>query len=125
MVITVRGFAVPERLEEIQEISLYRIVQEWVNNVTKYAAASIIEVQLVGYEDEISLTVEDNGKGFDPAVLERGSGHGWRNIQSRLNLIRGSIDIDSRPDKTGTTMSIRMPFKKPTEVAEPVALNTQ
>ncbi|HYG18457.1 MAG TPA: sensor histidine kinase [Ohtaekwangia sp.] len=125
VMINVSGFEVPERLEEIQEISLYRIIQEWVNNVTKYAAATSIEVQLVGYEDEISIVVEDNGRGFDPAVLERGSGHGWRNIQSRLNLIRGTVDIDSRPDRAGTTMSIRMPFKKQTPVPEPVVLNTQ
>jgi signal transduction histidine kinase len=110
VVIRIDSFHVPDRLTELQEISLYRVVQEWVNNVIKYAQPSVIEVQLVGHDHEISVTIEDNGKGFDPSVLEKSEGNGWKNIQSRLNLLDGFYDIDSQPGKNGTTLTLRIPF---------------
>lgn len=110
IIVKVNGFDIPERLDEVQEISLYRVIQEWISNVIKYAGASSIEVQLVGYENEITIMVEDNGKGFDPAVLEKGRGHGWRNIQSRLNLIKSQIEVDSREGVKGTTIVIHLPY---------------
>jgi signal transduction histidine kinase len=109
MRLTASGFDLPERLSEAQEISLYRVIQEWVNNVMKYAEATSVEIQLVGYEDEITITVEDNGRGFDTSVLEKGNGHGWRNIQSRLSLIKSPLEIDSRPDVPGTTLILHVP----------------
>lgn len=109
MRVTASGFDLPERLPEVQEISLYRVIQEWVNNIMKYAEATSVEIQLVGYEDEITITVEDNGAGFDTSVLEEGKGLGWRNIQSRLSLIRSHLEIDSRPGVAGTTLIIHVP----------------
>lgn len=109
LIITVKGFDIPQRLEEVQEISLYRVIQEWISNIMKYAEATSIEVQLVGYENEITIVVEDNGKGFDPSILGKGSGHGWRNIQSRLSLIRSQIEVDSREGIRGTTVVIHLP----------------
>jgi signal transduction histidine kinase len=123
IVIRVNSFDVPERMTELHEISLYRIIQEWVNNVIKYADASTIDVQIVGYEEEISVIVEDNGKGFDTSVLERSVGNGWKNIRSRVNLIKGSVEIDSRPERRGTTLMIKVPVRKEADV--PVASNTQ
>lgn len=111
VMVSVISFDVPERLSEIQEISLYRIIQEWVNNVLKYAKAPKIEVQLVGHEKELSITIEDTGKGFDTHVLEQGSGNGWRNIMSRVKLIQGELEIDSSPKRTGTTLIIRVPLE--------------
>lgn len=107
--INVGGFDLPDKLSEVQEISLYRIVQEWVNNVIKYAAASVIEIQFVGHDEEISLTIEDNGRGFDPGVLEHSEGNGWKNIRSRSNLLKGEIFIDSKAGQSGTTFMIRLP----------------
>jgi two-component system NarL family sensor kinase len=107
--IRVVSFDLPERLEELQEVSLYRIVQEWINNIIKYAAATVIEVQLVSHEDEIMLTIEDNGKGFDPGILEMTAGNGWKNIRSRNNLLKGDINVDSSPGKNGTTLSLSIP----------------
>jgi signal transduction histidine kinase len=126
IVVKVNSFDIPARLVEIQEISLYRIIQEWVNNIIKYSEATSIEVQLVGYEDEINVVIEDNGKGFDPAVLSQGKGNGWRNIQTRLNLIRSTLDIDSRPNVKGTTLVIHLPYRKaPIVEAMGEVLNTQ
>ncbi len=108
--IAVQGFELPERLPEVQEISLYRIVQEWTNNVLKYSNASKIEIQMVGHEDEISVTIEDDGDGFDTARLLKGEGNGWKNIQSRLNLVKGEIDIESRPGIRNTMCIIQIPL---------------
>ena len=121
----VSGFDLPSRLEELQEISLYRVIQEWLNNILKYSEATSIDLQLVGYEDEISIVVEDNGNGVDPAVLSQGKGHGWRNIQTRLTLIRATWEIDSRPAVKGATFIIHMPYQKVTgKMAVEVAINT-
>ncbi len=107
--VSVRGYDIPERLHEVHEISLYRIVQEWINNVIKYASASKIEVQLIGHEEEINITIEDNGVGFDPINLELSKGNGWKNIKSRVNLVKGEVEVDSVSQRKGTTLMIRIP----------------
>lgn len=107
--VSANGFDLPERLTEVYEISLYRVIQEWINNVIKYAQASTIEVQLIGHEEEINITIEDNGKGFDPNQLELSKGNGWKNIKSRVNLIKGDVEVDSSPQRNGTTFVIRIP----------------
>jgi signal transduction histidine kinase len=123
--VRVSSFDMPERLSELQEISIYRIIQEWINNVIKYAEASIVEVQLVGYEDEVSVILEDNGKGFDIARLENSAGNGWKNMRSRISLVRGFIEIDSRPGRIGTTVMLRIPVQLRRSAAEStVSTNT-
>ena len=109
--LSIKSFDVPERLEGLHEISLYRIIQEWVNNVLKYAEAFVVEIQLVGFEDEITLTLEDDGKGFDVGLLESGAGNGWKNIRSRANLIKATLEIDSVPGRKGSTLIVRTPLK--------------
>lgn len=104
--ISVTSFDMPERLSELHEISFYRIIQEWTNNIIKYASASRIEIQLVGHGDEINLTIEDNGNGFDPSILEKGKGNGWRNILTRLKLINGQVEVDTAEGRMGTTLVI-------------------
>ena len=99
-------FANNERLPELVEISLFRITQEWVNNILKYAKADQITIQLIHEDDEITLTVEDNGDGFDPQFFYNGTGNGWKNIQTRLNQIKGEFDLDSRPGIKGTMMTV-------------------
>jgi signal transduction histidine kinase len=51
------------------------------------------------------MMVEDNGKGFDPSILETNKGAGWTNIRSRVDYLKGSMDINSEPGK-GTTITI-------------------
>jgi two-component system NarL family sensor kinase len=105
----VSGFGLPGRLGELQEISLYRVVQEWTGNSIKYSNVTRIDVQLVGHEDEITLTIEDDGDGFSVSSLENGSGNGWKNIQSRLNLVKASLFIDTVPGRKGTTLVVTVP----------------
>ena len=109
---TINSFDLPDRLIELQEISLYRVVQEWVNNVLKYAKAHTLLVQLVAHDTEITLTIEDDGEGFDKRLLEDSPGNGWKNIQWRLHLIKATLDLDSQPLRKGTTLIVVMPWKK-------------
>ena len=110
--VLVESFGLPERFSELKEIALYRIIQEWVNNVLKYANAKSVTIQLVGHENEVTLTIEDDGAGFDKRKLEDSLGNGWINIQSRIKLIKATVEIDSQPDGKGTTFIVSMPWKK-------------
>ncbi|WP_323756781.1 sensor histidine kinase [Roseivirga sp.] len=101
-------FGDEERLPELIEISLFRICQEWVNNVMKYAESSRITIQLTRDETELTLTVEDDGKGFDAEFFYSGKGNGWKNIQTRLNLIKGEFDLDTHPDRCGSMMTVNL-----------------
>jgi signal transduction histidine kinase len=89
------------------DINVYRIIQELVNNAVKYANAGQILVQLTKTPNKVMITVEDNGKGFDLAVLEKSSGIGLANIKHRVNYLNGTIQIDSKPGD-GTTVNIEL-----------------
>ena len=86
-------------------ITVYRIVQELVNNIVKHAAASNIYVQLAYHNDHLTISVEDNGKGFDIQALNDTAGMGWNNIRNRVEYLKGAIDIQSENNK-GTTIQI-------------------
>ncbi|SMG52527.1 Histidine kinase-, DNA gyrase B-, and HSP90-like ATPase [Marivirga sericea] len=92
-----------ERLPEVMEISLYRIIQEWVNNLIKYAQASQIEIQLKRYDDAINVIIEDNGPGVNKQTLIQSEGNGWKNIQSRISILNRTIDIESTAGRSGTS----------------------
>jgi two-component system, NarL family, sensor kinase len=98
------------RLEESAEISIYRIVLELLNNIVKHAQASKTVVQLIKYPDYINITVEDNGKGFDyKKAVNQNKGIGLGNIESRVNYLKGTIDVDSLPGR-GTVTIIDIPY---------------
>lgn len=89
-------------LQPGQELLLYRIIQEAMNNVIRHAGATEALVQL-GYDNGIlTLTVEDNGKGFDPAAIP-GKGIGLGNMETRIHLLKGHYEISSRPGE-GTSI---------------------
>lgn len=92
-------------IEQTTAITIYRIVQELINNTIKHAAAKSAIVQLSKTDTGISITVEDDGRGFDPAILKSGRGIGWNNIQSRVEYLKGQLDVQSSPDK-GTSILI-------------------
>jgi signal transduction histidine kinase len=99
------------------EVSLYRICQEWINNVLKHARATAIEIYLNQSDQEYIITIEDNGPGFDPGALTLGKGNGWKNIQSRVRLHNGDIFVDSTPGNTGSTLVISIPLAAWRQVA--------
>ncbi len=93
------------RLEKSTEIIIYRIIQELLNNIMKHAAATEAMVQLIKEEGRFSIIVEDNGKGFDIGMLKNNRGAGLASIQSRVNYLKGQLDIHSNPGK-GTLVNI-------------------
>ncbi|MEQ9402498.1 MAG: sensor histidine kinase [Cyclobacteriaceae bacterium] len=102
-------FGLESRLSELQEISLYRITQEWINNVLKYSDANKITVQITKDESEITLLIEDNGTGFDKSLLSAGKGNGWRNLNTRANLINGELELESINGVKGNTLIVNAP----------------
>lgn len=86
-------------------ITVYRIIQELINNTLKHASASNIYVQLVNYNGLLGITVEDDGAGFDIEILRNSPGIGWNNIRNRVDYLKGTIDIQSELQK-GTTVNI-------------------
>jgi len=94
-------------LDQTTSISVYRIVQELINNTLKHASAKTAIVQVFKTNGEISITVEDDGKGFDPIILQMANGIGWSNIQSRVDFLKGKIDVQSDKGK-GTSVHIEL-----------------
>jgi signal transduction histidine kinase len=79
-----------------------------VNNVIKHSGANHLDISLVKEEDGISLTVEDNGKGFDSSRKELFEGIGLKNIISRVQFLKGTVDFDSAAGR-GTLVAIHVP----------------
>lgn len=92
-----------KRMDASTEIVVYRIVQELLNNAVKHAGASRILAQVMRHDANLTITVEDNGQGFDPAQAKTGAG--MANIRSRVDYLKGQIDIQSTPGK-GTSVHI-------------------
>lgn len=105
--VTMQDFGFDKRLDSQVEVVLYRIVQELLNNVLKYADATEAEVQLAWVENNLSVTVEDNGKGFDVQQLEQNKGAGLRNVQARVDYLNGTMDIQSKPGE-GTSVLVEI-----------------
>ncbi|MGN6421641.1 MAG: ATP-binding protein [Pseudobacter sp.] len=103
--ITCEFYGLEQRMAPSVEIVLYRIIQELMNNAIKHSGASIILAQVIRQQDHVTITIEDNGKGFDTANLENMRTAGLRNIRSRVNYLHGSMDIKAAPGK-GTSIHI-------------------
>ncbi len=98
-----------EKIDENIEIMLYRVVQECVNNVIKHSGADTLDITLVNEDNEISATIEDNGKGFDISDKSKFEGIGLKNIITRVDYLKGAVEWDSAPGR-GTVVSIHIPI---------------
>jgi signal transduction histidine kinase len=90
-------------------ITIYRIVLELITNTIKHADARTAIVRLNKSKDRLVLTIEDDGKDFDTNMLNRTTGIGWTNIQDRIDLLEGKIDVNSGAGK-GTSVHIELNF---------------
>ena len=100
-----QSLGMEERIDKSNEIIIYRIVQELLNNVLKHAEASETFIQLIRDGNRLNIVVEDNGKGFDTATLNDNKGAGWTNIRSRVEYLKGQMDVHSEQGK-GTLINI-------------------
>ena len=94
-------------LDQTTAITIYRIVQELINNSMKHAAARTALVQVSKEDGRMTVTVEDDGKGFDTSLLKHARGIGWTSIQNRVDFLKGKLDVHSQPDK-GTSVLIEL-----------------
>jgi two-component system, NarL family, sensor histidine kinase UhpB len=94
-----------DTLDGEQAINVYRIVQESLNNIAKYAQATDAGISVSGNE-VLTLAIEDNGIGFDPDTVKKGMGL-W-NIQDRVNLLKGKFQLVSSPGN-GLRLSMEIP----------------
>jgi signal transduction histidine kinase len=97
-----------KRFKSNKEIMVYRIIQELLNNAAKHAQATRVLVQLDGVDNELIVTVEDNGQGFDASHQEN-KGSGLTSIQSRMDYLQGVMDIKSDPGH-GTSFQLTVPI---------------
>ncbi|MBK7222299.1 MAG: hypothetical protein IPH94_13525 [Saprospiraceae bacterium] len=84
---------------EEDQLHLYRIIQELIQNTLKYAGASLIKIMFRLEGAHFFMTYTDNGKGMDPDSTKVGSG--MRNIQTRCQILKGSYQIEPSAEKTG------------------------
>lgn len=99
---------ITERIKHEIEINLYRIIQELITNIVKYANATEIQIQIIKENEVLTMMLEDNGVGFDKEILLSSTGNGWYNIQSRTRLLNGQIEIDSQIGN-GTVVTLSIP----------------
>ncbi len=109
LTVSYQSFGMEERLEQTNEIVIYRIVQELLNNTIKHANATKSNIQLARNGNVISLTVEDNGRGYDVNSEQIASklamtGIGLSNINHRVEYLNGKMDVQS--DNKGTSTHI-------------------
>jgi signal transduction histidine kinase len=102
---------VPRDLPKEIELSVFRVLQEAIQNAAKHSGSRHFEVSLRGGSSEIELTVRDSGIGFDPQEAMKGRGIGLTSISERLKLVNGNLSIDSQPQH-GTTIQARVPFAR-------------
>lgn len=94
-------------MTEEARISLFRIVQELMNNVARHAAANQVIVQLYKTKHSVQLMVEDDGQGFDTTSTDELF---LKTVSSRTRLLHGKLQVDSSPEK-GTTVIVEVPLK--------------
>jgi signal transduction histidine kinase len=100
-----------KRLNLPVEIILYRIIQEGIDNASRHASAGYLDISIIEAEDGISITLEDNGKGFDTKEMAMQARGGLQHMKSRISYLDGFIEIDASPGK-GTLIAMHIPLEK-------------
>ncbi|HEY4073852.1 MAG TPA: cache domain-containing protein [Herbaspirillum sp.] len=97
-----------EHLSDVSKTVLFRIAQEALTNVKRHAFATAVKVSLISSENTVTLTIADNGRGFDIAGVAQNPKHGigLRNMHERLESIGGKLDVFSSADGTSVVATI-------------------
>jgi signal transduction histidine kinase len=102
---------IPRVIPKDVSLSLYRIIQEGLRNISKHACAQQICVSLQGIDHDVLLSVQDDGIGFDRAEAKENPGLGLSSMRERARLIHGEFYIKSQPEK-GTVITVRAPLTR-------------
>jgi signal transduction histidine kinase len=100
---------VPEDLPQTVALCLFRVLQEGLINAVKHSGERQFVARLQRVSDELHLTVQDFGVGFDPGVAMFHEGIGLISMRERVNLVKGTLSILSRPQR-GTEITVRVPI---------------
>lgn len=104
-------FGQQRRLNSSIEVALFRIIQESMNNVRKHACAKQVLVKMEILPERVNTLIQDDGKGFDAAAVvvgHKGEGYGLVGIRERIQLLQGSVEIVSKPNR-GCRISLSVP----------------
>ena len=98
------------RLEPYLEVMLFRAIQELLGNAARHSQANLVKINLDLGEDRIRVSVDDNGKGFDPDSIQQSNSLGLKLIRERAEMLGGSFEIDSALGK-GTRILFAVPAR--------------
>lgn len=96
------------RLEPYLEVMIFRALQELLGNASRHSHATMVKVYVDVGESIVKVSVDDNGKGFDPDMISQGNSLGLKIIKDRVDMLGGSFDIDSSAGK-GTRINFSVP----------------
>ena len=104
--ITLHFHKTDKKLDYNTKVHVYRIIQELINNAIKHSKCNELDIQISSLNNEFVIMVEDDGVGFDQQKAVYG--HGIENIKSRVNILKGDLQIDTQKNK-GTSVIIHIP----------------
>lgn len=107
--VTLQFYGTDKGININQQVTMYRVIQELINNAIKHAKASEVLVQYMREGNQVDITVEDNGIGFDKSksLKKKDSGMGLSNLQTRVAYLKGNIDFESEENE-GTTVNVHI-----------------
>lgn len=97
-------------LEAGERLAIYRIVQEALSNIARHAGASGVTISLRRVGDVVRVVVSDDGRGFDPELMDEDRGLGLLGMQERARMIGADVTVESRID-AGTTIRLDVPIR--------------
>lgn len=100
-----------KRIDSTVEVQLQPIIQEALTNVRRHAGACSARVIFAVCNGQIQITIEDDGRGFDPGEIGENQGFGLRSMQGRADMVGARLEVNSTPGK-GTQVVIQVPWQK-------------
>jgi signal transduction histidine kinase len=105
-------------LDEERTTALFRICQEALTNVTRYAEASEVHIVLEAGREQITLRIQDNGRGITAVESRKTSSFGLLGMRERARLLGGTFDVSGAPGQ-GTTLTVCLPSPQPAPMESP------
>jgi signal transduction histidine kinase len=102
------GEGAPRLAPEV-ESTAYRIVQEGLTNVVKHAGAAVVQVRIAEVDGHLEVVVRDDGSGFEPSAP--GSGFGLTGMRERVEMLGGTLALESSPAGLGTLVRASLPVR--------------
>ena len=100
-----------KRIDSTVEVQLQPIIQEALTNVRRHAGACSARVIFALFDGKMQITIEDDGRGFDPGEIRENQGFGLRSMRGRADMVGARLEVNSMPGK-GTQVIIQVPWQK-------------